>query len=235
MILPGTTLDLSIAGESDTNPVDGMEQTTGLYLRIRNGTHDGRLIRLGQRKCTIGASSSCTLRLVSPACQPVHCVIIRGRRGTAIRRWSHDTRLNGEEFLDSWLQPGDLLEVGDVTLEIVADRLSPDQHRGSLLQATDSERRRQVTHERLASSRQTNRRRVQRLVRLVRRVSQQLGLVHVELAGERDRVEQLTSQADLLHRQLDEVTASEQRSLEDNELHRQRIESLETELGELES
>ncbi|MCA9183041.1 MAG: hypothetical protein KDA51_16375, partial [Planctomycetales bacterium] len=60
-------------------------------------------------------------------------------------------------------------------------------------------------------------------------------MVHVELAGERDRVEQLTSQADLLHRQLDEVTASEQRSLEDNELHRQRIESLETELGELES
>jgi hypothetical protein len=55
----------------------------------------------------------------------VHCLIIRGLKGTVVRRWCRETRLNGRDFDDSWLQPGDRLDLGQIELEVLADRL-PD-------------------------------------------------------------------------------------------------------------
>ena len=98
----------------------------GLWLSVRGGQHDGRRIRLVGAKCTVGSAPSCSLRLEAPGVHPVHCLIIRGSRGTVIRCWSGDTRLNGREFDDSWLQPGDRLSVGQIELEVLSDRL-PDE------------------------------------------------------------------------------------------------------------
>ena len=97
----------------------------GLLLAVRGGQHGGRRIQLSGAKCTIGSAPSCSLRLEAPGIHPVHCLIIRGRQGTVVRRWSPDTRLNGSDFDDSWLQPGDRLHVGQIELEVLSDHL-PD-------------------------------------------------------------------------------------------------------------
>ena len=54
----------------------------------------------------------------------MHCLILRGRRGAAVRCWSKQTRLNGSDFVDEWLRPGDRLTIGNVELEFVSETKS---------------------------------------------------------------------------------------------------------------
>jgi hypothetical protein len=90
-----------------------------LALRVCGTEHDGRIVRLHARKCTIGSGESCTLRLRARGIERVHCLIVRGARGAAVRRWSQRTRLNGGAFLDAPLIPGDRLGIGPLELEVV--------------------------------------------------------------------------------------------------------------------
>lgn len=88
-------------------------------LRVCNGEHHGKIVRLNSDKPTIGSGLDCTLRLVAPGIHPMHCLLIAGENGVAIRRWSDGTLLNGKTFENAWLQPGDQLRVGPVELEWV--------------------------------------------------------------------------------------------------------------------
>lgn len=90
-----------------------------LALRVVGTEHNGRILRIQSPKCTIGSAAGCTLRLRAPGVQDVHCLVLRGPGGLAVRSWSADTRLNGQAFLDSPLTPGDRLVVGPVELEVL--------------------------------------------------------------------------------------------------------------------
>ena len=92
----------------------------GLLFRVRGGEHDGRRVRLLGARCTVGSAPDCSLRLVAPEIHPVHCLLIRGHRGTIVRSWSPDTHLNGRPFQDSWLREGDRLSIGPVEFELLA-------------------------------------------------------------------------------------------------------------------
>jgi hypothetical protein len=99
-----------------------------LALRVCGTEYDGHIVRLVARKCTIGSGENCTLRLRACGVERVHCVILRGERGLAVRRWSRRTRLNGGAFLDAPLRPGDKLGIGPLELEVVESPVpeSPD-------------------------------------------------------------------------------------------------------------
>lgn len=104
---------------STTAPKPTAAPFTALTLRICGTPQDGRLVRLNGVKCTIGSDSQCTLRLRAEGVSPFHCLIIRGPERTIVRRWSDDTRLNGEQFTAAMLQIGDRLTVGPVEFEVV--------------------------------------------------------------------------------------------------------------------
>jgi hypothetical protein len=93
--------------------------SAALSLRVRGGPRDGQIVRLTDAKCTIGASPGCTLRLRGKDVRPVHCLIVRGRANTVVRRWSADTFFNGETFDDRPLTLGDRLRCGPVEFEVV--------------------------------------------------------------------------------------------------------------------
>ena len=80
--------------------------SAALSLRVCGGPRDGQIVKLADAKCTIGASPGCTLRLRGKDVRPVHCLIIRGRANTVVRRWSPDTLLNGKTFDDRPLAYG---------------------------------------------------------------------------------------------------------------------------------
>ena len=80
-----------------------------LTFKVRSTEHCGRILRIRSPKCTIGSHPSCTLRLRAAGVCSFHCVILRGREGTFVRRWSGDTCLNGANFSDTRLQAGDRL------------------------------------------------------------------------------------------------------------------------------
>ena len=97
-----------------------------LVLRIRNTIHEGRLVRLSAGKCTIGSARDCTLRLRADGVAPTHCLILRGRRHTVVRRWAEDTRLNDRSFDDARLEVGDRLGIGPLELEVVENPTDTD-------------------------------------------------------------------------------------------------------------
>ncbi len=90
-----------------------------LCLRIVNTARRGQVVRLSSPKCTIGSARGCTLRLQAVGVRPLHCLILRGARGTVARCWSGGTRLNGERFVDARLSAGDRLAVGPIELEVI--------------------------------------------------------------------------------------------------------------------
>ena len=94
-----------------------------LSLRIHGGNHDGQIVRLRSRKCTIGSGSQCTLRLRARGVLPLHCLIVRGTAAVIVRRWAPDTRLNGRDFQDAELTDGDILSIGPLQLEVMAPEL----------------------------------------------------------------------------------------------------------------
>ena len=107
-----------------------------LSLRIVGTLRDGQIVRLSAPKCTIGSAKGCTLRLRCAAVQPLHCVILRGSRGTVVRSWSARTRLNGQRFCDALLAAGDRLKIGPIELEVLSSS-QPEQN----LVEQESERR----------------------------------------------------------------------------------------------
>lgn len=96
------------------------QRPKGLLFRVCGGEHDGRRVRLLGARCTVGSAPDCSLRLVASEIHPVHCLLIRGHRGTIVRSWSPDTHLNGRPFHDSWLREGDRLRIGPVEFELLA-------------------------------------------------------------------------------------------------------------------
>lgn len=102
---------------------------SGLTLRVRGGPRDGQVVKLSGAKCTIGSSPGCTLRLYGQDVRPVHCLVVRGKAQTVVRRWSADTLLNGEAFDDKQLVPGDRLRCGPVEFEVVTPSGEPCANR----------------------------------------------------------------------------------------------------------
>jgi hypothetical protein len=91
-----------------------------LVLQICSNSRHGQIVRLKAPKCTIGSAANCTLRLRARGVAPLHCLILRGPGGAAVRRWSPDTLLNHQAFTDAPLAPGDRLSVGPVELEVLS-------------------------------------------------------------------------------------------------------------------
>jgi hypothetical protein len=115
-------VDAPLAGRSAGAALSG-PPAGNLALRVCGTEYNGRVVRLTAPKCTIGSSESCTLRIHALGVAPVHCLIVRGATGTAVRRWSRSTRLNGGVFFDSPLHVGDRLGVGPLEFEVVEDAL----------------------------------------------------------------------------------------------------------------
>jgi hypothetical protein len=108
-----------IAWKHDSRLVQGIP-SGDLCLRIVGTARDGQVVRLAAPKCTIGSARGCTLRLHAAGVRPVHCVILRGVRGTVARCWSGGTRLNGRSFVDAPLVAGDRLAIGPIELEVLS-------------------------------------------------------------------------------------------------------------------
>lgn len=154
-----------------------------LELRIRGGSRDGHVIRLQSSKCTLGASGSCSLQFRRQGVHPIHCLILRGRGGAVIRRWSPDTWLNGKLFDDAVLKNGDQLTIGPVEFDVsieadfqppilpaspaaAAAPVQPPSQRDD--KRDDLEERLRAMQQQLSDSRLTGHRRSRRLISWVR-------------------------------------------------------------------
>ena len=95
-----------------------------LVLRVCSPARRGQIVRLKARKCTIGSSRNCTLRLAARGVKPVHCLVVRGPEATIIRCWDTDTRINGRAFTDANLNVGDRLSIGPIEFEVLHTAIS---------------------------------------------------------------------------------------------------------------
>ncbi|MGH7138623.1 MAG: hypothetical protein ACREHD_22995, partial [Pirellulales bacterium] len=97
---------------------------TSLRFRLVGRDRQTRVVAVEPAKCLIGAAASCTLRLDDNRpddCRldPFHCWIVRGAAHTVVRRISPAMRLNGRDFSDAVLNPGDRLAIGSYEIEVL--------------------------------------------------------------------------------------------------------------------
>ncbi|MBN1854447.1 MAG: hypothetical protein JW829_17075 [Pirellulales bacterium] len=98
-----------------------------LTFRIRDERQHISVAHLTSAKCTIGSAPTCTLHLTGQDIRPVHCLILRGRRETVVRRWAPDTLLNGKTYEDALLAAGDRLHIGPVELEVLNSEATAEE------------------------------------------------------------------------------------------------------------
>lgn len=114
--------DLTSSMRTEREPEADSRVSSSIVFRVCGGEHDGEMVRLSGRCCSVGSDKRCSLRLVSRCFQPLHLVIVRGPHGSVVKRWSDKTRLNGEAFDTAWLRPGDRLGLGNsFELELLED------------------------------------------------------------------------------------------------------------------
>jgi hypothetical protein len=114
---------VDVAWKQEQRTVQG--QAPGeLCLRIVGTHRAGQTLRLSAAKCTIGSAEGCTLRLRAAGVRPLHCLILRGLRGTIARSYAAGTLLNGQRFDDARLAVGDRIQIGPIELEVLASDAS---------------------------------------------------------------------------------------------------------------
>ena len=141
----------------------------------------GQVVRLAAPKCTIGSAEGCTLRLRAAGVRPLHCIILRGSHGTAIRCWARDTRLNGLPFGDSLLAPGDRLSIGPIEFDVLdgpacAETVPTPNDRGTIVRAScpPSVRRPSTVPSATVPPARVARQRARKLVAAIRRLQAEI-------------------------------------------------------------
>ena len=171
--------------------------TGPMVLRVRGPGRPKQVIKLHAPKCTVGSGRECTLRLRARGVAAVHCLIVRGKMRTVVRRFRGDTRLNDADFSDTELRPGDRLAIGPVELEVLRTGSEPadrsawgDVGETSTAAAPSGERRASEdpsprtdhparsgtadTVERLDRANRHNRRRLRQIIARTRQLKQRL-------------------------------------------------------------
>lgn len=214
MVLADTT---KVSAHADT-PTD--RETGSLVLRVHGRGRDGDIVRLESTKCTIGSDRRCTLRLLSRGIQPIHCLIVRGRQNTLVRRWSPDTRLNGKAFSDAPLTSGDRLSIGPIELEVVQATAPTPLTQVSQAAATQNFPDADRLATRLALANRQGHRRVRSLIDQLRR----------ERREKEDRREQESAQQETLAAELQQRAAQLDADRQSLDQQRRELESQHAEL-----
>lgn len=97
-----------------------------LQFRIQGDDQGKSVTYLDSAKYTIGSSPTCTLQITGEGVRPVHCLILRGRRQTVVRRWAPETRINGIAVDSAPLLSGDRLRIGTVELEFLSSQATTE-------------------------------------------------------------------------------------------------------------
>lgn len=92
---------------------------TGLLVRYPDGRSFA--LQMPGGKSTLGSGAGCTIPIRYEGVSPLHCVLFSTPTGWRIRRWSAETKLNGESFTETSIDAGDHLQVGPVEIEFLDD------------------------------------------------------------------------------------------------------------------
>lgn len=91
----------------------------GIVLEIQAPNYPPRKVYIKSPRCSIGSAPDCTLRLVAPGVEPIHCVLIRSDRQLRVERVGPSTWLNHREFHTAPFQIGDRLQVGPIQIQLL--------------------------------------------------------------------------------------------------------------------
>ncbi len=123
MVWKQETVQMESTGTSQDH--EGPPSLPPLTIRAHGPGCDGEIVRFSAMKSTVGSDAACTYRICDDQIQPVECLILRGNGGSIVRRWGDGIRLNGQQFSDARLEPGDRLTIGSVELEVIEDHAPP--------------------------------------------------------------------------------------------------------------
>ena len=155
------------------------------------------------------------MRLLARGVQPLHCLILRGRDATVVRRWGPDTRLNGQAFSDARLSPGDRLTIGPIELEVLQTTAStPPTQVAQYLTLPDFPKTAILTA-RLALANRQGRRRTRAVVERLRAAQHEVARLEARWTAERQEQQQKEREHEALSGRLASLE-NERKSLEEH-------------------
>lgn len=181
----------------DTTQEQSQNDADNLVLQISGADRNGQQLVLKNRKSILGSHESCTVKLNSPTVQPVHCMIINGKKGTIVRNFHADTRINGHAFQDQWLEAGDAISVGSVDLtrqhqfgaRAVANKInSPSQATANAEELLDLVERFSSMEAVVEDLRKSNRRSYRRTKEILKDIRSQVGDSEEKISSKLDVV-----------------------------------------------
>lgn len=102
---------------SSERPLVAPRPGVPLELRAVGRGARPRLLLVDGRQ-TIGSSRRCDLQLSGHGVRPLHCVLTVADGQVRVNRWAAGALLNGNEFVESLLNLGDRLSIGEASLEL---------------------------------------------------------------------------------------------------------------------
>lgn len=97
-----------------------------LALLVRQGNGERELVRWRANRVTLGSAPEATFHIPDTNIRPIQCLILCGERGTVVRNFGPDTRLNGAPIVDALLSPRDQLQIGAWTFEVLSTAASTE-------------------------------------------------------------------------------------------------------------
>jgi len=97
--------------------------STYRVLRIRSGRDRGRKLLLPDGEAVLGRDQGCHIRHCSVSLSGRHCTLQPMPLGLRVKKIDKDAHLaiDGEDVTDELLRPGSILEVGNLTFELVGN------------------------------------------------------------------------------------------------------------------
>jgi uncharacterized coiled-coil protein SlyX len=114
-----------LLAECPSTSLSESSTSDSIRLQLRDSLQAERTIVLSEGKHTIGSGPRCAVRLIASDVQPLECVIVRRGDEVRVRRWAPHTRLNGIDFDEAEMRPGDTLQMGTAEIEVLGPHFDP--------------------------------------------------------------------------------------------------------------
>lgn len=165
-------------------------------------------MELPQGKCTVGASTRCQVPLTVAGVQPLHCLIVHGPNKTTVTRWAAGALLNGKEFSTADFRPGDLLQIGEARLQLLATSPAaavppPDDY--SEAPATTFSPESSTSPQQRPDANQTDRKRCRRLIQALRELRTDTASFKHQIDGLQHQLQEAQRERDRLCEKLDSL------------------------------
>ncbi len=104
--------------QPDLNALASTMNETPLVLVGKTTSGSQTRFEINEPRCIVGSGLNAHLVIEGAGLEPHHCEIVRNPAGVFVRQMADGMSVNGLPLAEAWLFPGDVIQLGDVQLQV---------------------------------------------------------------------------------------------------------------------